>query len=223
MTTNTQLTIGEIAENLNSAGIPPLFGSDDARVLIAIWRRLAEGDPIRPADVSEISDALGVDRDAAEAFVREISERDDDDNILGVAGLSLNEHPHQFTVSGVRLSTWCAWDSLFLPPALGKEALVVSNSPSSGESITLTVTPEGVSSSSHPDAVVSMIMLDPAGDDGSSIESIYMTFCQQVHFFANQAEAKEWSEGRDMKVVFLSLPDAFDLGKQAWASLLKYA
>ena len=223
MTTSAQPSITDIAKNLNAIGVPPVFESDDAHVLIAIWRRLAEGNPIEPSELSSISDALGVDRDTAEEFVRGMSEQDDDGNIVGTAGLSLNEHPHQFTLSDAKLSTWCAWDSLFLPPALGQVARVVSKSPESGESITLTVTPEGVTSDNHPDAVVSVILLDPADDVGASVEAIYMTFCQQVHFFTNQAEGLKWFEGKDVNVVFLSLEDAFELGKQAFASLLKYA
>ena len=85
------------------------------------------------------------------------------------------------------------------------------------------MTPDGVASNSHPDAVVSVILLDPADDVGASVEAIYMTFCQQVHFFTNKAEGQEWFKDKNVNVVFLSLPDAFDLGKEAFGSLLKYA
>lgn len=47
----------------------------------------------------------------------------------GHMGLSLNDHPHQFEVGGRELRTWCAWDTLFLPPMLGQTAYVVPRDP----------------------------------------------------------------------------------------------
>ena len=44
---------------------------------------------------------------------------------------------------------WCAWDTLFLPARLGQAARVTSACPVTGELITLTVTPEGLTEISH--------------------------------------------------------------------------
>ena len=57
-------------------------------------------------------------------------------------GITLRETPHQFTVAGQALYTWCALDTLIVPTVLGRPAQVVSPTPGSGELVALSVDPD---------------------------------------------------------------------------------
>ena len=83
------------------------FGADRSRLLIQVWRSLATGRPVSGEQVDQIVADIGIARDEADPFLRQISERDADDSIVGIMGLSLNDHPHRFDVNGTRMRTWC--------------------------------------------------------------------------------------------------------------------
>lgn len=113
--------VAEIARKLNEAGIPPDFGPDHSQLLIQVWRLLAKGSPVTGEQVDRIITDLGIPAEDGHQFLREVSERDAEDQIVGIIGLSLNdEWQHRFQVNGTSLRTWCAWDALFLPPCLTK-------------------------------------------------------------------------------------------------------
>jgi hypothetical protein len=62
--------------------------------------------------------------------------------VTGFWGLALSEMPHRLQVDA--LYGWCAWDTLFIPLILGKEAHVESPCATTGEIVSLTVGPDGV-------------------------------------------------------------------------------
>jgi alkylmercury lyase len=117
---------------------------------------------------------------------------DSQGRVTGFWGLAISElsPEHRYVTGGRVLYAWCAWDTLFLPARLAQAARVTSACPVTGELITLTVTPEGVTETSHPEAVVSF--LEPGGPfDAGVIES----FCHFVHFFANRQAGEQWAAG----------------------------
>ncbi len=198
------------------------FGQDRSRLLIQVWRSLATGGPVTGEQVDQIVATIGIARDEAERFLRQISERDGDDSIVGIMGLSLNDHPHRFNVNGAQMSTWCAEDTLFLPAMLKQTASVESESPLTKEKIRLTVSTEGIEESSPAGAVVSMVVIDPDKADMSSAPAIWGTFCHHIFFFASREEGELWAAGRD-DIEILSLDEGFELGKQVWSKVLAYA
>ena len=149
-----------------------------------------------------------------------MSERDSDDNIIGLMGLSLNQDwAHRLTVGGRAFGTWCAWDTLFLPTMLGEEVMVESDSPVSGETVRLAVAPDGVRSISSEDAVVSIATLDPEVHDLSSVEAIWGNFCHQVFFFSSMDEATKWAQGKS-NIQLMSVADGFELGRLVLSNLI---
>lgn len=219
----SSLLLEKLAENLNEAGIPPDFGPDRSRLLIKVWRNLVNGDPVTKEQIDQIAKELVIPVDSAHEFLSQVTERDGDDNTIGLMGLSLNEDwTHRFNADGVALRTWCAWDTLFLPPMVSKTAVVESESPVSGETVSLVVSPEKVESSTPPGAVVSIATIDPAIHDVSSVEAIWSNFCHQVFFFPSRDEEERWAEGKT-NIAILPIRDAYELGKQAFADLLTYA
>src|SRR5437867_9296526 len=105
------------------------YGPDRSRLLIRVMRTLAQGRPVTGEQVDQMIADLRMARDEADRFLRQITERDAEDHVVGIMGLSLNDHPHRFVVDGVSLTTWCAEDTLFLPALLKQIAVVESPSP----------------------------------------------------------------------------------------------
>ena len=196
------------------------YGAERSRLLVQVWRALAAGGPVTGSQIDEFVSDLGIKAEDADQFLRQMTERDDDDSIVGIMGLSLNDHPHKFTVDGVQMATWCAADTLFLPAMLGQTATIESESPESNEKVRLTVGAEGVQTLDPADAVISFVV--PEETNMTSVASIWMTFCQHIFFFTSQGEAEQWANGRD-DIRIMSLDEGFELTKQLWAGVLSFA
>ena len=214
--------VTEIARKWNAAGNGLNWSPDISRLLISVWRTLAKGRPVSGEQTDQIISDLEVNQDEAGEFLRGVTERDSSDSIVGIFGLSLNDHPHRFTVNGASFTTWCAEDALFLPAMLDQTATVESYSPVSKENIRLTVGPERVERVSPAGAVVSIVTLDPSKVDTSSVEAIYGNFCEQIHFFASREEVEGWAAGRE-NIDIISVEEGYELGKLAFSDLLTYA
>ncbi len=214
--------VTEIARKWNGAGNALNFGSDNSRLLIRVWRTLAKGRPVSGEQIDQMIADLAVNQDEAGEFLRGVTERDSSDSIVGIFGLSLNDHPHRFTVNGASLTTWCAEDALFLPAMLKQAATVESYSPLSQEKVRLTLGPDRLEEVDPADAVVSIVTLDRSKVDTSSMEAIYGNFCEQIHFFASREEAEGWAAERE-NIDILSVEEGYELGKLAFSELLAYA
>ncbi len=214
--------VTEIARKWNGAGNAINLSPDNSHLLIRVWRTLAKGRPVSGEQIDQIVSDLGVNQDEAGEFLKGVTERDSSDSIVGIFGLSLNDHPHRFSVNGASLTTWCAEDALFLPALLDQKATVESYSPLSKEKVRLTLGPDGLEEVDPPDAVVSIVTLDPSKVDTSSMEAIYGNFCQQIHFFASREEAERWAAERE-NIDILSVEEGYELGKLAFSKLLAYA
>ncbi|MFQ5599074.1 MAG: organomercurial lyase [Candidatus Krumholzibacteriia bacterium] len=211
----------EMAKMLSQSGGLLDYGPDLSRLLIQVLRSLAKGRPVTGERVDQMTAGLGIARDAADQFLRQITERDADNNIVGIMGLSLKDHPHRFHLDGARMSTWCAEDTLFLPAMLQQTATVESESPLTKRKVRLTVGPEGVQEVNPPGAVVSITMIDPEKADMSSAQAIWSTFCHHVFFFASREEAERWASGRD-DIEILSVGEGYLLGEELWSKVLSH-
>ncbi|MEE9248371.1 MAG: organomercurial lyase [Dehalococcoidia bacterium] len=217
------LLVTEIVNKLRAIGIPPDFGSDRSRVLIRTYRALAKGHPITREQVNTIANDLGISQHEAHEFLKQVTERDADDNVVGVMGLSLNEGwPHRFHVNGSSLRTWCAWDALFIPPLLKETVTVESLAPGTDTRVRLTVSPERVEQSKPANATVSIVVPDPKKHDVSSLEGIWSSFCHQIYFFGSREEADRWAAGKE-DIEILTVEEAYELGKQVFSELNSYA
>jgi alkylmercury lyase len=103
--------------------------------------------------------------------------------------------------------TWCAWDTLFLPELLATTARVASTCPVTGETIRLTVGPDGVTRVAPPGAVLSFLR-----PEGRFDEKVIQSFCHFVLFFASEAAAWTWTATHPGTFV-LSIDDGFTLAR----------
>jgi alkylmercury lyase len=182
----------------------PALDEEEQRVALTLYRLLAEG---RPVPLARLASAVGLaERRAKAALSRWPGVFFDDGAVVGFWGLALPQMAHRFVIAGTALSTWCAWDALFLPELIGKTASVVSSDPVTGEEVALTVAPERVVDGASQ---VVISFLDPTTrfDDG-----VIANFCHYVHFFASLASGTAWV--REHPCTFLlSLSEAFELGR----------
>lgn len=192
---------------------------DMARLIVRTLRLLSEGESVAIDQLQDLARDLE-DATSQIAAIQKMSERDAEGRIAGLMGLSLNDHPHQFDVGEQRLHAWCAWDTLFLPPLLGQTAHVTSIEPSTGDSIRLTITPEGVTSSVPPNLLISVVI--PSFESGSVIPAHQMQemFCSYVHFFTSIERAEQWFSNRDLQARVISVEEGFKLGQLRFSSLL---
>src|SRR5260370_5549969 len=214
--------LDHLARILEEAGIRQAFTPDVSRLTVCLWREIARGGPVSPERVEQIASALDIEQQTAREVLDKMCERDGDGNVVGIAGLSQNPHPHRFTVNGTQLATWCAWDALFLPVMLQQTAEVSSLCPTTGETIRLTITPQGVTSYQPASAVISIVIPQPTTSGLESVEGIWMTFCQHVHFFASPQAAQEWVAERGQEIAILTVEEAFELGRLTLSEVLRH-
>jgi len=197
------------------------FGPERSRLLLRVMRALAQGRPVSAEQVDRLINDVGIDRAEAGQFLRQVAERDAEDNIVGIFALSLNATPHRLSANGTQLWAWCAADTLFLPALLEQAAMVESMSPVSGETVRLTVTPRRVEHVDPPAAVVSIVIVDPNAANVSSVDAIWGTYCHHIYFFPSREEAEQWAAGRD-DIEILSVQEGFDVVRQMTARILGY-
>lgn len=181
----------------------------DELIALETYRRLAKGSP---APTSEIAEHAG----STVARVQELLAtwpgvyRDDEGNVVGFWGLAITEltPTHRLEIDGRTLFAWCAWDTLFLPGVLDATARVESACPTTGETISLVVSPSEVSQTSHPGAVVSFLTPEQHFD-----ADVIQSFCHFVHFFASREAGETWT-AEHPGTFLLSLEDAFELGRR---------
>ena len=198
-----------------------VYGPDLSRLLVRLMRELAQGRPISKERVDEIVADMRIAQVEAYRLLGEVAERDADENVFGILGLSLNDTPHRFYVNGTRMSTWCAADTLKLPAMLDQSATVESVSPVSGEKVRLTVSPQGVEAVDPAGAVLSIVIVDPDDANMGSVEAIWGTFCHHLFFFASREEAERWAAGRD-DIEILSVEEAYELVRLVSSRFLAY-
>lgn len=212
--------LDEIAQALRDAGVPPSLSAAESHLLVQMWRLLADGRPVSPAQVKQLASKLDLAPDVAVSTVTQMSERDDEGNIRGFLGLSLNDHLHRFQVNGRTLSTWCAWDSLFLPPAIKRMAHVESPCPATGKLIRVRITPDKVEHYDPETAVLSMVKPKTTEKGLQSAEQTWMTFCHFVHYFSSPEVVSAWFSGKDVDFTILSIEEGYRLGRLAFKEII---
>ncbi len=162
----------------------------DLRVTIQTMQALAEGEPVPAERLAEI---WGFPVDQVQTILAQAKNRgqvelDDEGNVIG-ANVSFVPTNHAVQVENVGLYAWCAWDAIYLPGVLGKPAQVKSQDPISGETISMTITPGGVTELHPSGALASVVSPDvniagPAGPESQK--------CTQMLFFASNQTAEKW-------------------------------
>ncbi|MHB8467803.1 MAG: organomercurial lyase [Acidimicrobiales bacterium] len=176
----------EIVDALVGAFVPLIAG--ERELVIGAYRLLAQAEPVdlhalarevgwAPADVQErLGSWPGV-------FL------DGEGRLVGLFGMAVEAvSAHQLRLAGHEpVWMWCAFDPLFIVPALGERADVVSTCPVTGESVYVRLEPGGGATVEPASTVVSLLL--PNGPFDAEVRT---SFCHFVHFFASPDAADVW-------------------------------
>src|SRR5215472_3760151 len=148
-----------------------------------IVQQITRGKPVAPATLRA---ALQVNQNELEQRLAKLPsdvEFDRAGNIVGL-GVTLVPTSHRVQTGGKLLYTWCAFDTVLLPPQLDVQAQVQSTCPVSVQPITFVATPEGAVLDLLPVGSV-MSLIVPAERSNCT----RATFCQQSLFFQSERAA----------------------------------
>src|ERR1700740_1796075 len=120
------------------------IGRDVRRFTAPMIRLVAEGQPV---ELERLAAERGVTVDEIESWLRAQPGTDWDDSgqLLGF-GLTQRPTRHRYIIDGRVLFTFCAADTLLFTPLLGRPASVESSCPTTGQTISVELTPQAVTS-----------------------------------------------------------------------------
>jgi hypothetical protein len=217
--------VDEIVQALRDSAGELDYNPQEARLFIQAVRLLAQGKPISNSQLEELGTELGLSAEDTQAAIGWIAERDDEDQIVGLLGLSLNEWNHTFKVNGKEFKTWCALDTLYLTPILQQNTEVESFDPLAKEPIRISVAPDSVKDFSPSEAVISIVIPEiPEEEQGlKSAARIWANFCSYSHYFISAENARIWFADKEVEPVLLSIDEGFELGRKWFKNVNKYA
>lgn len=186
----------------------PELDPEGRRITVETYRLLGRGEAVTPAQIAE---AAGVSPDRTQEVLRSwrLVLWDDQGRVVGFFGLQSHyvEPTHRMDVGGTPVYGWCAGDTLLIPEILGTAVNVESADPVSGATISLTVTPEGVTGLEPAGAVMSLLY-----PEGELTEKAIQSFCHRVYFFESPESAEQWIDDRP-GLFTVTVDEAFQLGR----------
>lgn len=177
-----------------------LSGVGGYQALPDLLRLLARGQPVDLGELTEVSGPAG--GDLARAIRAEPGSDWDASGRLVGFGLTLRPTGHRLEIDGRSLYTWCASDTLFFTVILGKETVAESTCPTTAKRVRLEISPDGVTSATPPETVVSQ------RQRSELLGNLRSDVCDHGHFFASPSAAAGWAaEHPDGQV--LAVAEAF--------------
>lgn len=180
---------------------------------------LAEGKPISPQMLTEKANLRAKTTESIfKQMANGAAELDEKGNLVGLA-LSLTPTPHHFRVNGKELYAWCSLDTFFLPGLLGQRAEIESTCPVSGETISVTIGPDGVETYDPPETVLSIavpgLSCRQPGSENKGGVGAESEACSQMHFFKDRQAGEDWIADYPGVAVF-TVEEAYRLAKENW-------
>lgn len=167
-------------------------------------------DDAAPLTTARIAQRASVSEAGAERALRSLRaigrvEFDEQGRVVGIFGLTLARTGHRMELAGVPFYTWCAWDAVGIPAALGVSATVTDRCERCGRELRFDI--EG---GRPPDLPIVVSWLpEPCG-------SIKEEFCPTVNFFCDRRHLAEWAPEGYPDDGFLTLAEAAEEGVKAW-------
>ena len=170
-----------------------------------IVQQITRGKPVTPAALRV---SLRVSQHELEQRLAQFPDAEIDraGNIVGL-GVTLMPTSDRVKVGGKLLYTWCAFDTVLLPPQLDVQVQVQSTCPVTGQPITFVATPTGTVLDLLPaGSVMSLIVPAERNDCTRAI------FCQQSLFFQSEQTAATFLAGHP-DALLLSVEEAAHVGR----------
>ncbi|HSE07253.1 MAG TPA: organomercurial lyase [Nocardioidaceae bacterium] len=130
--------------------------------------------------------------------------------VVAAGGLSVAPARHQLLLDGRAFWTWCAFDGIGIPAALGIDAVLETRCPTCGEHIQVSVV-DGQPPLDSP--VVGWL-------PGRACANVQDDFCPEANLFCSDAHLASWraTVGEPLGTA-ASLPDLAETGRQVWSDL----
>jgi alkylmercury lyase len=162
-------------------------------LLLGTYRMLlAKGRPIKRDELAQALDLSigGLNEGLAKLPGLDV---DDDGNIFGVMGLTLEKTRCKAYYGDRTVYGWCAADTLFVARLLDRIVHVETTDPVTGRKVEITVSPDGIERQQPEGLAMSAIAWNRAGKAGApSSAEIRANVCDYIFFFESRASAESW-------------------------------
>ena len=160
-----------------------------------------------PVDVERAEASNAVDRLAASGHL----DRDPSGAVVGAGGLTLGNAPHRLLLRGRDYRTWCAYDAIGIPAALGVDGAISTRCGVCGRAITVRL--PAAPHQERPER----LWLAAGGTD------LRAEFCTPTVLLCSMEHADAWAERQGRRGRIIDLGQAWRLGAGAWASYAREA
>lgn len=183
----------------------------DARLALAVLARVGDGAAVPWDELLALAEAAGDagpravdDAHARAERVAALAECDDDNTIVGIHGLGLTPTAYTLALPGGRRGTWCALDTLFLPPLLGQDAAVTARCAVTGAPVSLRVSAEGQVDAADPPTLALTVPIPDLASPPRHHDELRATFCARSRFAWDAVRATALTaDGSEMAVLDL--------------------
>ncbi len=172
---------------------------------------LDQASPPRLADVADVAgrEATGIAQAIVWLEAHGQLERDGD-HLVGAHGLTHWSTAHTLAIGDSRIHTWCAYDAIAIPIALGSDAEATTTCPTCGQRLTITV------AAGRPPSDTALRLWRPTGP----CDNVMADFCTHANLFCTAEHLDVWrtagggSPGRPLR-----LTEIAPLAHAAWADV----
>ena len=134
----------------------------------------------------------------------------DGDLLVGAHGLTRRTTSHSLTIGEHSLSTWCAYDAIAIPVALGATARATTTCPTCQRSLTVDIHAGQLPHANTP------VLWMPTG----SCDRVIDDFCPSANLFCNGEHLQDWRRvAGDPDGQILTLAQVPELARTAWADI----
>ena len=192
-------------EELRSEEIP----ADVAAIRSAGFKLLLDiGNPVTIEDLIDATDIPAAR--VAEIFdsvrARGRVEFDNENRLIGLAGLTLTPSRHELTIDGSVRWTWCALDAVGILGALQATGTVKSTDPQTGDEIEIGFVESKADTDAH------LFILGGYTEEGN----VRQDWCPRVNFFTSRRAAEEWVVDNGLEGDIVAVSDISEDAAAMW-------
>ncbi len=210
--TASRPTAGDAVAAWKQVDLEAVLGEQWIRLL----DELAQGKPIPRKRASEILEVSLEEIDEVfEAIKATGGQFNPQGDLIGYT-LTLKPTRHSFRVNGNNLYAWCSLDTILLPGGLETTGEIESTDPVTGDTIRLTVSPDGVVEVDPPSTVTSIFLPGLSAketSDGHPVAGAESELCGSMLFFVSRETAEEAFENLP-NIAILTVEEAFELARE---------
>jgi alkylmercury lyase len=190
----------EMVEQLNLVNHNDRIAKEAFRILLS---------EAAPQSTSDLAERVGADKRLVEQVLSDLQRigraEVNGDRLLGVYGLTLKPTRHRLSLRGATYFTWCAFDIVGIPAALGESAEVASECAHCRAALSFAMT------DGEPPALPLVVSWLSA-----SCDSIRDQFCPTVNFYCDQSHYEDALRAVRAPDSFLTLQQAAEMGRANW-------